>query len=419
MTLLLAAFFVSLYVRPQDWMPGLQGLPTTWILVPLGLGLGIASHRALRTAMRTPHVRLMAGYLMVIFVSTLVNTDVGTAFGQFLLFFQRGLVLGFMLLVVSTEGRMTSALRLMLAMSMFLAFQAWLQYSTGESWGGLTRFPGYVETRVRWYGDWDGPNVLGLLFTLSAAMTLDSVFSGASIPGRVLGAVGFIASFAGIFFTNSRGAFLGVLAAIAFYLRTRLRPWMAIPVGGLALAALVALGPSRITTISSSESSAGERVWLWEQGLTLLQENPLLGVGRGQFIRRNDLGLIAHNNFVQNFTETGLLGFFCFVALLWFSFRAAYIVQQPSNGYSPGLQAAGRRLASMLVAYCATTFFVVMENDLLYVLFGLGAALAVLGVRQQPDRKLMAIGRRDLLVIGGAMVAIIAAVWLAAVKEIV
>ena len=124
MTLLLAAFFVSLYVRPQDWMPGLQGLPTTCILVPLGLGLGIASHRALRPAMRTPHVRLMAGYLMVIFVSTLVNTDVGTAFGQFLSFFQRGLVLGFMLLVVSTERRMTAALRLMLAMSMFLAFQA-------------------------------------------------------------------------------------------------------------------------------------------------------------------------------------------------------------------------------------------------------------------------------------------------------
>jgi len=418
MNLLLALFLVSLYVRPQDWMPGLVGMPTHWILLPLGLVMGSVSHRNLRTAMRTPQVRLMVGYLLVIFVSTFANTDGETAFGQFVIFFQRGLVLGFILVIVSTERRMMLALRLILILSIFLAFQAWLQYSTGESWGGQTRYPGYLETRVRWYGDWDGPNVFGLLFTLSAAMALDLVFSGTSVPGKVLGVVGFISSFAGIFFTNSRGAFLGVLAAMGFYLRSRLKVWVAVPVAGLALATLVAIGPSRISEMSSKESSAHERTWVWEQGLHLLQDNPLLGIGRGQLASHNEAGLIAHNNYVQNFAETGLLGFFFFMALVWFSFRAAYTVQQPSNGYSPGLQAAGRRLSSMLVAYCATTFFVVMENDLLYVLFGLGASLAVLAVRQKPERDLITIARRDLMVIGGAMVSIIAAVWLVAVKEL-
>lgn len=420
MIIIIYLFLITLYVRPQDWVPLIQGLPTHWILLPLGLLVGFARNPATGTALSVPQLKVLLLYIVWIFISTAHGADVSFGIYAFTLFFKRALVFLFVLLGLTTGLELQRVLRFMMWLSMFLVFQALLQYTTGESWGGMTRFPGYEEIRVRWYGDWDGPNVLGLLFTLSAAMSLDRIFGeGKTLMARALGASYFMASFAGVFFTNSRGAFLGVLVGLFYFLRSRLRWWQAGLIGAAVLAALVAVGPSRTTEISSSESSAGERVWLWEQGLTLLRENPIFGVGRGQFARRVDLGLIAHNNYVQNFAETGMVGFLCFIGLLWFSYKPAAIVQDPKNGYSPELQSAARQISTMIVTYMATTFFVVMENDLLFLLFGLAAALMALAAREQPTRPILAIKMTDLVFIGAAAAAIILMVWLAAVKEVV
>lgn len=417
-TAILWLFFITLYVRPQDWVPGIVGFPTHFVLVPIGLIVGFSSHPNPAKALKTPHVRLLIVYLVLIFLCTLVNTDGSTAFEEFMIFFKRGMVFLLMLMLVSNEERLEQALKIMLILSMFLVYQGWLQYSTGESWGGMTRFPGYEEIRIRWYGDWDGPNVLGLLFTMSGALALELFFSGTSLAQRIWGGVAFVGSFAGIFFTNSRGAFLGVACAVAFYLKSRFKAWMAIPIAAAALGALVAIGPSRITEINSSESSASERVWLWEQGLTLLRENPIFGVGRGQFQKRVDLGLIAHNNFVQNFAESGLPGFLCFMGLIWFSVKPAYLVQRPgASSSSRILQSAGRRVVTMLIAYCTTTFFVVMENDLLYVVFGLGAALAVIADSHQPELELIKFRMKDAIGIGALTAGVLGAVWFAAIKQ--
>lgn len=419
MKFLIVLLFTILYIRPQDWVPGFVGLPVNWMIVPLGILIGASTHQSAGTAFRSPQVPTLALYLAVIFIATYLSVDLLTGIEEFMLFFKHGLVFMFVLMVVSDKEKLRFAFSAMLAFSMFLAFQACLEGITGRAWGGMTPFPGYAEIRVRWYGDWDGPNVFGLLFTLSGAIAIEYAFRKGSLLTRLWGVICFGMSFAGIFYTNSRGAFLGVIAAVAFYLRSRFRWWVAILLCMGFLLAIMFVGPSRVSSISSEEASAGERVWLWEQGLDMLMENPLFGVGRDQFWKNVDLRLIAHNNFVQVFAETGLTGFFCFLMLLWLGFRSALRVQKPENGYSPELQSAGRIMSSLMVAYCATTFFVVMENDLLFVVLGLSAAIGVLAKLEKPEDNILSVDWRDFVMVGAGAFAIIAAVWVAAVKEVI
>ncbi len=76
-------------------------------------------------------------------------------------------------------------------------------------------------------------------------------------------------------------------------------------------------------------------------------------------------------------------------------------------------------ISTMVVTYMATTFFVVMENDLLFLIFGLAAALMALAAREQPAKPILSIKFSDLMFIGAGAAAIILMVWLAAVKEVV
>lgn len=411
-------YMIALYVRPQDWVPMFLGLPTAYIIIPLGMAMGAANYLRDTKQYQLPQNRLLLFYLLIIFVSTWLATDGSTALEQFETFLKRIVVFFMIAWTLTSSERLSKAIWLVLLLSLFLAYQAYLQGTQGASWGGMTPYPGYEETRVRWYGDWDGPNVFGILFVIAAAITLEFVFGPYSLLVRVAGGALLLSYLGGIYLTNSRGAVLALACAILFYFKDRFRRPMAIIVGVAAVLGLLAFGPSRMSEVSSKESSAHERTWLWEQGLAMLRENPALGVGRGEFAHRVDLKLIAHNNYVQNFAETGLLGFFCFVAILWFCFRGNLLVADPAYETRVELASKARMMTSAIVGYVAATFFVVMELDLLYFVLGLAAAVYLVARRENPRLPALALTRRDLTVVVGSMAGLIVMIWLAAVTQI-
>ena len=67
----------------------------------------------------------------------------------------------------------------------------------------------------------------------------------------------------------------------------------------------------------------------------------------------------------------------------------------------------------------AVTFFVVMELDLLYFIFGLCAAVYLVARRECVELPRLAFTAKDLMIIVGIMGGIIFMIWLAAVKKIV
>jgi O-antigen ligase len=72
---------------------------------------------------------------------------------------------------------------------------------------------------------------------------------------------------------------------------------------------------SRLGTIGSSigEGDLGGRLNLWEAGIEVLAEHPVLGIGSGGAI--SSIGSAVHNTFISIAVETGLIGllFFCFI----------------------------------------------------------------------------------------------------------
>lgn len=416
---LIFLYLIGLYVRPQDWVPAFLGLPTATIIIPLAMIGAVSNYMGSRESFQLPQNRLLVFYLFVIFISTFLETGVTNGFDQFVIFLKRIVVFYMVAWTLITPTRIHVTIWAVLLLSVFLAYQAYLQGTEGASWGGLTPYPGYTEIRVRWFGDWDGPNVFGILFVMSAAMALEFVFGPYSLMRRLLG-IGLVSAFlTAIYFTNSRGAVLALACATLFYFRDRFRRHpLGLALAALALVGLFTFGPSRMSELNSGESSAHERTWLWEQGLTMLRENPVFGVGRGEFMHRVDLKLIAHNNYVQNFAETGLVGFSLFIAILWFCFRGCYLVAKPDSGSSPAMTSAARMAMSAIVGFAAATFFVVMELDLLYFVLGLSAAVYLVARRENPNLPALSFTRFDRMVIGGGVVGLIVLIWLAAVMQI-
>lgn len=417
--LLVFLYMIALLVRPQDWFGPLIGLPTGFVITLAMFVGGLINYLSDRPRYATPHNRLLPVYIAVIFVATLLNTDFGNATDQAIAFVKRAVLFFSIVWLVNTRERANFVVWSFLGILLFLSFQAVLQAQTGLSWGGQTVMPGYVEIRVRWHGDWDGPNSYALLFVLGVAMTMEFVFGPYGALTR-LWAMGLSAMyFVAIFLTNSRGAVLALLGMTALYFKDRFSKPVAITLAAVAVLGILALGPSRMSEINTKESSAHERSWAWEQGLAMLRQNPVFGVGRGEFHRRVDSGLLAHNNYVQNFAELGLTGFFIFMSLLWFTWRGGYLMSRLPADKDVRLPSLGRMITGAVAGYCLVTFFVVMELDILYFMLGLCTAMYCIARREVPELPVLRMTRWDLSVICGAAFSILAAIWLIAVKSIV
>ena len=70
-------FLITLYVRPQDWVPGFIGFPTALILIPLCLMVGGVNLMKEPEKFRTPQAWLLPVYLAIMYLATLANVDIG------------------------------------------------------------------------------------------------------------------------------------------------------------------------------------------------------------------------------------------------------------------------------------------------------------------------------------------------------
>jgi len=410
-------FMVTLLIRPQDWVPGIVDLPTGVILIPLGLCIGLPNVLFKAKQFHIPQNYLLAMYLGVTFLSTLFSTDFGEATDQTIIYFKRIVVFFITIWLLDSKKALLKTSALFKLLTLFLAFQAILQALTGESWGGVTPFPGYTELRVRWYGDWDGPNVFAILFVIATGLSLEYIFGQHGMVARVSHALLAVAYLAAIYCTNSRGAVLGIICCLLFYFSMKEKRFAWLAVAAAIIVVILLYGPSRMSMVHSAESSAHERTWLWEQGLQMLVQHPVLGVGRGQFVKIANPNLIAHNIYVQNFSELGLVGFFLFSCILWFSYKGVQMVGYGSPQADSSLSSLGRSLCCALVGFSACTFFVVMELDVYYFLLGFAVAIYLVG-RNTWNLENIVLDWKSAATVASLMAVLLGAVFLAAVTHI-
>jgi O-antigen ligase len=105
--------------------------------------------------------------------------------------------------------------------------------------------------------------------------------------------------------TYSRGGFLGLLAGIGMLGALRFGRTKTIMASIIVLPALLLVSSGRFN-FDASSGTGQERILLWRDAFEDMKSSPIFGIGIGEF--GGDEGLVAHNSFMQCFTEMGMFG---------------------------------------------------------------------------------------------------------------
>jgi O-antigen ligase len=179
-------------------------------------------------------------------------------------------------------------------------------------------------------GMFENPNDLALNLVTFLAPTLFIIFFDKK-PSRRLFASGLaVVMLAAIVCTKSRSGFLGlvVMGLVVMYYMAKAKP---AAVGAIIVAGLMAVPalPSsfwdRMDSIVNAEEdqtgSRAARLRLIDQGISVFMENPITGIGAGQFKNYNDGDTVekwrvTHNVWLQVAAELGIFGLIAFVFLV-------------------------------------------------------------------------------------------------------
>jgi O-antigen ligase len=183
-----------------------------------------------------------------------------------------------------------------------------------------------------------------------------------------------------IMVTESRGGFVGLLAtSIYCWFRTKRKLLTAMILGILTVFA-VAMAPSpywhevRSITAEGTHKGTGEaRLYTWKIGWQIFLENPIIGVGQGNFPwvfgkyekevtdsdapfhGRSVAGRAAHSIYFTMLPELGLVGTFTILGMIFFCFKDINVVKRRwvprKSAKADDVSAAGLRNALKTPGY--------------------------------------------------------------------
>ena len=181
------------------------------------------------------------------------------------------------------------------------------------------------------------PNELALMLVLSFPLSLYLASSTRRQLLVWLYRVQLMLAAAAVFLTASRGPVLAASGLLLFlpavFFRSGEKQKAAlVAVAVIGAAVVLSLVPAaswkRLGTIGTQVESGtfNDRTIIWEAGLGVFRQNPIIGVGAGAFsaVVHNSTGIsyVAHNTFLSILVEQGLIGFSLFLALLIYSIRS-------------------------------------------------------------------------------------------------
>lgn len=376
---LILLYFITLYIRPQDWHPIFLGWPVVWIVFA-GLMFCIPLYVSSTSRLIKGHIfYLLLLWLVVIAFSNLVHGDTWLARFVTLSYLRYVILFGALIVFLKKPRQLHTVVWFIILLTAILAWQTMDQVRLGIGWAGqpLAWDDGFGG-RAQWVGMWDGPNVLCLLFVLVIPFLFQYALPPWSVQVRILALALSALIFQGIRLTQSRGGFLAMGIALLFSIGSRFRTGKAIVVITIAAALLAAVAPGRLQNLDDREGSKSgyNRVELWSAGLTMFKENPVLGVGKGRFYHfaRKLTGkrLIAHNSYVENMAETGFVGLWVYVALSFLVLKGLWVVRNNIEDQKE-LSICLAFLVSVCT-YAVMSLFVTTDFDLFYVQLALATA---------------------------------------------
>jgi O-antigen ligase len=347
-------FTAVLFLRPQDVFPPLGALHLAEVSALLGLVSLFAGRMARRQSISrvTPELAGVLAFGAVMLVTAPFSIWFGGAIGTFQDLYLKVILVYLLAVNVLTSPRRLERLTWILVLALgYLGSRAVFDYVRGVNViRGGTRVMGSVG------GMMENPNDMALNMVVFLPLAVFLALRSGSTVKRLIAAGCAAAMMGAIVATGSRGGFLGFAVMLAVLAVTTIRKHPAFVVAG-ALAVLCALPVvpqsywRRIASITDESKddvqSSQARRTLMGESLDAFLQNPVTGVGAGQFKDWNPQGRTeawheAHNVWLQVSAELGIFGVGIFLFLV---FRAFYSVIRTRRLLRRMGVAAGRAVA--------------------------------------------------------------------------
>ncbi len=303
---LLTLLYLSMvFVRPQEFVAVLEGIPLLPLMMAIALFAWILSEQKQVDGPQLLALTLLFGYTILSVALSGWVGGMAPAAGKLVPIYILYLLVSS---TVTTPERQRHTMWIFVAGAAMMAAHGIQQKFSGVGWTGEVPLQG----RMRYIGIFNDPNDVGLLLVCSLPMAFYLFFHYRSTLLKILLALLIGTILYGIVLTNSRGTTLATAVLAALYL-WRHHGVVKTMIFGAAIIPVILSMSSRIDTISASEESAHGRIEAWYEGFQMLKSSPLFGVGFDRFTEHHFL--TAHNSFVLALAELGIIGY-----ILWFSF---------------------------------------------------------------------------------------------------
>jgi O-antigen ligase len=380
-----------MFIRPTDFVPGLEELPLYQItIVPCII---LSWHKLIpqltSAGLRERPVFVFGfGILLVSLISNFVHGQFQVGFDFAFEFLK---ILIFFLLMqaqLDSPARLKLFLRCIVGIVLVPILLAVLhyhgfiyirtfQYRAEEVAFDPTLMADTGVRRLRATGNFGDPNDVCEILNCALIFGLYGLLNRGSGLARVIWLAPIALLGHALALTESRGGFLGAAVGLAVLFRSRFRGTKSLVVAGAVLALMFVLFSGRQTSLSTSEGTSQARIQLWDVGFEMIKRSPLVGVGLGGFSK--GAGNVAHNAFVQTNAELGLLAgsllfgqyFYCLTNLRNLGAKQIKIPDPEMRRVQPFLLAA---LASFGTSEMSLTNPVCLVA---YTMFG----LATVGIR--------------------------------------
>ena len=337
------AFTAVLFFRPQDHVPPLAALH----LAELTAVAGLLAMAARRMAAGLPIARINPEVVGVLALGAIIVFTIPFSFwpgGSLALFgnvyVKIILIFALMISTITTPRRLSQMTWLIILICGYVSARGIYDFSRGVNLAEGDRLRGAIG------GFLENPNDLAMNLIVFMAPALIIVFHDHRMLRRLVAAGVVLAMAIAIVLTKSRAGFIGIgaMGLVVIYYTVRERPAI---VFALIFAAMIAtpLIPgsfwNRMASITNADEdptgSRQQRIQLFKQGLQVFAENPITGIGAGQFVNYDGAMMIerarvTHNVWLQVAAELGIFGFCTFAFLVWRAFSSCFAARRAIRG---------------------------------------------------------------------------------------
>jgi putative inorganic carbon (hco3(-)) transporter len=360
----LLLFIFLQIIRPQDFVPGLQGTRLVlYLMVTLLIGLLFSPLE--KKLFRSPHDKYAGVFFVAIVLSTLSLLWLPYITDTAIATMKIALIYYFIVIVVDSEDRFKKTVWTMVILMGLVALMGVLQYHGYDITGAGMGFAADKGVwQIKGIGNFDNPNDLAYAVVLVVPFALGSLFQTKGFLGRFFAVALLIVSAYCIYLTKSRGGQIALAASLAswvyFWISNPKRKHQLIVI---AITGVIAVAVVQAAGYREDESAMG-RVDAWAEGWDLLKSNPIIGVGKGQFIEHHKRD--THSSYVRAGAELGLLGLYAFIGMIYAVGLTILTVQKQTGDKKWRSYDAG--FGAFFVSYIVASAFSTRTYDLIFLI---------------------------------------------------